>query len=80
MIPVPGPWADEAACASDPDAMYPDKVPSASARLAVAICGRCPVRRECLTYAMAVERTTAAHGVWGGMTADQRRKAQARAS
>ena len=32
------------------------------------ICGTCPVRDECLTYAL---RTQPARGVWAGFTADE---------
>jgi WhiB family transcriptional regulator, redox-sensing transcriptional regulator len=36
--------------------------------LAVAICNRCPVQRECLRYAVATRQQ---HGVWGGRTPEQ---------
>ncbi|CCH79339.1 conserved hypothetical protein [Nostocoides japonicum T1-X7] len=36
---------------------------------AKAICRRCPVLQECLTHAMSAED----YGVWGGMTARERR-------
>jgi len=37
---------------------------------AKAICARCPVRPDCLAYALA---TGEAYGVWGGATEDERR-------
>lgn len=36
---------------------------------AKAVCQRCPVRWECLTYAL---ETRQRHGVWGGLTAEER--------
>ena len=35
------------------------------------VCGRCPVSGECLEVALAMDHQ---HGVWGGLTARQRRK------
>jgi WhiB family redox-sensing transcriptional regulator len=37
---------------------------------AKAICARCPVRAECLEYALAIREM---HGVWGGMNETERR-------
>ncbi len=34
------------------------------------ICGACPVASECLYFAM---RTNEKHGVWGGMTTEERK-------
>jgi WhiB family transcriptional regulator, redox-sensing transcriptional regulator len=36
---------------------------------AKAICAACPVRRECLAFAL---RTQQSHGIWGGMTEEER--------
>ena len=35
---------------------------------AKAICARCPVRRQCLVFAL---NTRQNHGVWGGMTEEE---------
>jgi WhiB family transcriptional regulator, redox-sensing transcriptional regulator len=40
------------------------------AEQAKAVCAVCPVRRECLQFALA---TRQAHGVWGGMSEHERR-------
>ena len=45
--------------------------PGRSRRAAVRICGRCPVRDECLAYALDLPDVT--HGVWGGLTLEDRR-------
>ena len=67
-------WWRYAACRdADPDIFFPvsavgpghDEVARAKA-----ICARCPVRRQCLQFALA---TRQAHGVWGGTTEEERR-------
>lgn len=40
---------------------------------AVAVCERCPVRIDCLSYAMDVGEI---HGVWGGLTENERRRSR----
>jgi WhiB family transcriptional regulator, redox-sensing transcriptional regulator len=37
---------------------------------AKAICARCPVRRQCLAFALDTRQN---HGVWGGMSEQERR-------
>ncbi len=34
------------------------------------ICGGCPVRRQCLDYAVRIRET---HGIWGGLNESERR-------
>ena len=41
-----------------------------SVREAKAVCAQCPVRRECLEFAL---RLKVAHGVWGGLSERERR-------
>jgi WhiB family redox-sensing transcriptional regulator len=38
--------------------------------VAKAICARCPVRGECLEYALGIRE---AHGIWGGLNEMERR-------
>ena len=66
-------WRSAAACRScDPDLFFPlsssgpgiEQVAQAKQ-----VCARCPVRRECLAFAL---RTRQAHGVWGGLTEQER--------
>ena len=38
--------------------------------VAKALCGQCPVRLECLEYALEVHET---HGIWGGLNEMERR-------
>lgn len=77
---------DEAACrGTDPelwfgsDAERTDTGRTFLSRSAVAAarvyCDACPVRRQCLDMAMALEGTTttkARAGIWGGLTPDER--------
>ena len=63
-------WADDALCAeTDPDAFFPPKGhPSAPAKR---VCMACPVRVQCLEWAMAHELD---FGVLGGMSARERKR------
>lgn len=70
-----GDWVIWAACrAVDPDLMYPDRQEVGQTAAARAVCTRCPVRAQCLEYVMATESQVNRHGVWGGLTPDQRRE------
>jgi WhiB family redox-sensing transcriptional regulator len=62
-------WRGKAACkGTDPDIFYP--VNEDGAEEAKAVCRGCPVRRQCLEYALAnLEK----EGVWGGLTVRERR-------
>jgi WhiB family redox-sensing transcriptional regulator len=66
-------WRSMAACRSaDPDLFFP--ISSAGQSMAQeaeakAICAGCRVRRECLAFAL---RTHQAHGVWGGLSEQER--------
>jgi WhiB family redox-sensing transcriptional regulator len=66
-------WRAFAACASaDPELFFP--VSASASNLpqvaeAKAVCGSCPVRRQCLAYAT---QTRQLHGIWGGMTEEER--------
>jgi len=67
------PWIAEAACAglSGPvasDLFFPSRgEPTAGARV---VCGGCPVREECLDYAL---RNGIQYGIWGGTSERERR-------
>jgi WhiB family transcriptional regulator, redox-sensing transcriptional regulator len=66
-------WRSAAACrVADPDLFFP--VSSSGPALeqvaeAKEVCVRCQVRPECLAFAL---RTRQVHGVWGGMSEQER--------
>ena len=61
-------WAAKGSCAtSDPDALF---VKGAAQNRAKAVCRSCPVRMECLSFAL---DNKIQFGVWGGMTERERR-------
>ena len=63
-------WHRWAACrASGPSAFFPKR--GGDGREARAICARCQVTEECLSYAVAGEDTV---GIWAGTSAVQRRR------
>jgi WhiB family transcriptional regulator, redox-sensing transcriptional regulator len=68
--PVAGEWTEQAACAdADPDIFFPERgKPTAPAK---AICAVCPVRVECLEYALDASEK---FGVWGGTSEKERRR------
>ncbi len=81
MIPTQ-PWRDEAACRDkDPRHWHPWPVGSGRdmsstqarrlAQPAIAICNACPVRGQCLDYAI---DTRQLDGVWGGLMPSDRKK------
>jgi WhiB family transcriptional regulator, redox-sensing transcriptional regulator len=62
-------WMSRAECANyPPDWWFPARgQPSPQAR---SVCLSCPVRTECLDYAIAHNER---HGIWGGLSEKQRR-------
>ena len=68
-----GDWQERAACAeTDPEAFFPEK--GTSTRPGKRICNNCPVRTDCLDYALARPEL---HGIWGGKSAMELRKLRA---
>lgn len=75
--PVALEWQERAACKGmDQNIFYgPDAPESTQERVAreekaKAVCYSCPVRRQCLDYAL---RHNEVYGIWGGMTERERR-------
>jgi len=65
-------WMDRAACAEvGGDTWFPEKGEPTDA--AKQVCKRCPVKAECLDFAL---ETGDRHGVWGGLSERQRRDIQ----
>jgi WhiB family transcriptional regulator, redox-sensing transcriptional regulator len=73
-------WWSHAACrTADPELFFPiSAVGPATAEIATAkaVCARCGVRRECLTFALATRQV---HGVWGGTSPEERQVLRERA-
>ena len=70
VAPEYQPWMDLALCAQvDPDAFFPEKGESNQA--AKRICNACPVRAQCLEFALTNKEQ---HGIWGGLSERERRK------
>lgn len=67
-------WRDESSCSTvDPELFFPSGPGGLSAmqeRNAKTVCGNCPVRRECLEYALESGQHV---GVWGGLSEAERR-------
>ena len=71
-IPWPGPWVRNGRCRTAPwEIFFPD--PGDDLEPARAICARCPVTAECREYAIPISEL---HGVWGGMSEHERRRAR----
>jgi WhiB family transcriptional regulator, redox-sensing transcriptional regulator len=68
-------WRDRAACRrSDPELFFQDgDIGSARVTIKEAklICRGCPVNAACLSWALASGEQA---GIWGGLTADERRR------
>ena len=65
-------WMARGACqGADPELFFPVAVMGGAVeqiRSAKAVCGRCEVDKNCLSYALA----TMPHGIWGGTTREER--------
>jgi WhiB family redox-sensing transcriptional regulator len=62
-------WAARALCVgSDPEAFFPAADDAAAE--ARSICAACPVRGQCLAYAVTADEL---FGIWGGLDPQQRR-------
>ena len=65
-----GTWTDQAACrGTDTEIFFPANADEEAE--ALSICATCPVRAQCLEYAV---RNKEIYGIWGGTTPDQRRR------
>ena len=71
-------WQLKAACRGPESALFfppttPERRDDREAReaQAKAICAECPVREDCLEYALRVREP---HGIWGGLTEAERRR------
>lgn len=75
MARIAADWRSRAACArTDPELFFPDgvsKAVTAQIRDAKRVCFRCPVRDDCLEWAL---ETGQADGVWGAMDEGARRR------
>ena len=69
-IDITGNWEDRALCRTvDAEIFFAPG--STQEHRAKVVCKTCPVRWECLAYAL---RNRVEHGVWGGMTDRERRR------
>jgi WhiB family redox-sensing transcriptional regulator len=68
-------WREHAACRDeDPELFFPLSEMGPGARQAdeaKAVCARCPVREQCLEYAL---DNGLDHGIFGGLTESERRR------
>lgn len=81
-------WKDDASCkGTSPDMWFPadrrnrrerhhdDPAVKILTKMAKLICLECPVQRECLAWALAVDER---HGIYGGLTPSERQRLQKR--
>jgi WhiB family transcriptional regulator, redox-sensing transcriptional regulator len=72
-------WIERARCIDeDPELFFPVGTTGSAivqTERAIAICLECPVRRECLTWAL---ETAQDAGVWGGLSEEDRREIRRR--
>lgn len=63
-------WMEDGLCTeADPEMFFPEMGCNVGA--AKRVCAPCPVRQQCLDYALSLHIQ---HGVWGGMTLGERRR------
>jgi WhiB family redox-sensing transcriptional regulator len=72
-------WRSLASCRTgegvNPAWWYPDNSRGNGPRRALEICAVCPVKKDCLEYALSAPER---HGIWGGMLEHERRNEQRR--
>ncbi len=74
-------WQDRAACTGMDRRLFfgPDDEPRPDREIreakAKAVCKRCPVRVQCLDYAL---RHSIRHGIWGGLNEEERARERRR--
>lgn len=69
-------WREQAACiGADHDAFFPMSEDVEAVADAKAACFSCPVRDDCLQFALATNQT---EGIWGGHTPTERRRIRRR--
>ncbi len=68
----PSDWRALAACRDSDSSVFFPEVGSDVARIAAAkeVCAGCPVREDCLSFAV---ETNQSEGIWGGRTPSERR-------
>ena len=69
-----GDWHEQASCRDpqhDPEWWWADATDVVARAHALHVCWDCPVRPQCLAYAIEAEEH---EGIWGGKTPDQRRR------
>lgn len=65
-------WRDDAACFGvDPEVFFPENDDYEGVHAAKMVCARCPVRADCLDYALTRGERG---GIWGGLTEKERRR------
>ena len=62
-------WRTRGLCVVDPESWFPEV--GDYPVVAKKVCSQCPVKPECLDFALEHE---VQHGVWGGMTDGERRR------
>lgn len=68
-------WQDSGLCAqTDPELFFPERGTNTAQR-ARKVCSNCPVRVECLSYALDMSENP--HGIWGGTTERERARMRA---
>jgi WhiB family redox-sensing transcriptional regulator len=66
-------WMADALCREYPDLhWFPER--GQDTRTAKAVCARCLVRADCADYVATFDALTAAHGIWAGTSARERRQ------
>ena len=74
-------WRAAGACLSaDPELFFPiskGAVTDHQVTVALRVCAGCPVRQQCLDFAM---QTAEVNGIWGGTTPEERIRARRKAT
>lgn len=71
FLPDDEAWKKRAACLGSGVSFFPDPAETSEMYRAKKICRACPVRSQCLDYALSLPDQI---GIWGGLSARERRR------
>jgi hypothetical protein len=72
-------WKEEAACKGKGVTLFFNRRTPAERDSVIELCNSCPVKKQCLVYALDFEKTDSLRiGIWGGLNPNERAEYESR--